>query len=344
MNEWLGPLYFEPVYQSYVWGGDRIPRVFRRPLPPGTYAESWEISTRPEGMSVVADGPFKGKTLQELVQAYGVRLLGKRYANKPFPFLFKLIDARERLSLQVHPSEKTAPLLGGEAKTELWYILDTEPGAGVFAGFQPGVDRAAFEQALENENCEPVLQRHAVEPDDAVFIPGGMVHAIDAGCLLCEIQQNSNTTYRVYDWGRVGKDGKPRETHREKAMAAMNFQPSNDAPLCQPVPLPPQGGSRRTRLHDSSLFRIDRINVQTRWAPADTNKDFEIWFVLRGQGMIQWTGDSKPFSDGMSFLIPAETKGLCFLPEEPHSALLRIRPGEPENASGTPARKGQPAT
>lgn len=324
MNETLPPLYFEPVYQSYVWGGDRIPRTYRRPLPDGVYAESWEISARPEGMSVVADGAFKGRTLEEMTAEYGARLLGEKHAGGPFPLLLKILDARERLSLQVHPSNETAERSGGEPKTEMWVVLAVDPGAAVFAGLQPGVDRAAFEQALDEGRIEDVLQRHEVKPGDAVFIPGGTVHAIDAGCLLMEIQQSSNTTYRVHDWGRVGADGKPRETHREQALRVMNFgeQPS---PMCVPTPLPPQGGSARWLICACPWFTVERIETKTRWHPSDSNGDMEIWFVAEGQGAVRWTGGHRAVPPGTSLLLPAEVRGACFAPEPSGATLLRIR-------------------
>lgn len=324
MNETLSPLHFEPVYQSYVWGGHRIARTYRRPLPPGIVAESWEISARPEGMSVVADGPWKGRPLDDLVRAFGARLLGERHADGPFPFLLKILDARERLSLQVHPSNETAERSGGEPKTEMWVILGVDPGAAVFAGLRPEVDRAAFEQALDEDRVEDVLQRYEVKPGDAVFIPGGTVHAIDAGCLLMEIQQSSNTTYRVHDWGRMGSDGKPRETHREQALAVMNFgeQPS---PLCVPSPLPPQGGSPRVLLHECPWFRVERVDTKTRWLPADSNGEFELWFVAEGQGTVRWTDGSRAVPPGTSLLLPAEIRGACFQPDPAGAVLLRIR-------------------
>ena len=182
MSDKLYPLLFEPVYKDYLWGGDKILKTYNREAPPGIYAESWELSDRDDGMSVVANGPWKGKTLHELVDDLGPDLLGTGASvagAKTFPLLIKLIDSHKRLSVQVHPDDDTADRCGGEAKTEMWYILDAEPGAGVFAGLQPGVDEEAFQEALDEERFKEVLTSVPVRKGEAVFMPGGRVHAID---------------------------------------------------------------------------------------------------------------------------------------------------------------------
>lgn len=217
------PLRFQPIYQERVWGGRRLASAFGRDLP-GTAAigESWEIVDRPEAQSVIAQGRWAGRTLREAITAAPTDLMGPRWeARRPFPILVKWLDCRERLSLQVHPPASVAPALKGEPKTENWFIADADPGAGVLVGLQPGVDRAHFEQALDTGRIEGCVRRLPVRAGDSILVRSGTVHAIDAGCLILEIQQNSDTTYRVYDWGRMGTDGKPRTLHRRESLASI---------------------------------------------------------------------------------------------------------------------------
>ena len=218
------PLRFKHVYKDYIWGGDRIIRHYHRSAPAGVYAESWEVSDRPEGMSVVANGACAGRTLAELVKEWGANLLGKKGGRGKFPLLIKLIDARETLSVQVHPNDLTAWQHGGEAKTEMWYVLDADPGALLYCGLHPGVTPQVFDDAIRTNQFGDILRKIPVKAGDAVYVPGGRVHAIGSGCLLLEVQQNSNTTYRIYDWGRVGNDGKPRQLHIEEAKKVVLWQ------------------------------------------------------------------------------------------------------------------------
>ncbi|MDZ4199894.1 MAG: type I phosphomannose isomerase catalytic subunit, partial [Kiritimatiellia bacterium] len=227
------PLLLKPAYKNYLWGGTRIAEVYGRETPPGPVAESWEVSTRPEGMSLVLNGPLAGRTLQEAIDTMGEDLLGARAPRGQMPLLIKLIDARDRLSVQVHPDDESAALHGGEAKTEMWILLDAEPGACLFAGFRPGLARPEIEQAIREGRWTEILQTLPVRAGDAVFIPGGRVHAIGAGCLILEIQQNSNTTYRLYDWDRKGSDGKPRKLHLEQALSVIRWEDPGE-PLLQP--------------------------------------------------------------------------------------------------------------
>ena len=218
----LYPLRFKPVYKDYIWGGDKIIRLYNRQEPHGIYAESWEVSDRADGMSVVSVGPLAGKSLRDVVQTYPFDLFGAKVQAQVFPLLVKLIDSRDRLSVQVHPDVEMAKKYGGEAKTEMWYVLDAEPGAGVFAGLKSGVDAKALSEAMQTDRFEEILTRIPVTKGDAIFIPGGLVHSIDAGCLLLEVQQNSNTTYRIYDWNRRGGG-------RQAAAAALERSSAGDS-------------------------------------------------------------------------------------------------------------------
>ena len=222
----MNPITFLPLYRERVWGGRELAAQLGRDLP-GTQpiGEAWEVVDRAEAQSVVADGPWAGKTLHDLWTEHRVEIFGPRHENAGprFPLLCKLLDARERLSVQVHPPAAVAPRLGGEPKTEVWYFLACDPDSRIYAGLKQGVTRADFGDKLakgEVEECLHVLPTHA---GDSIFIPSGRLHAIGEGNLIVEIQQNSDTTYRVFDWNRVGLDGKPRDLHIGESMESTDF-------------------------------------------------------------------------------------------------------------------------
>lgn len=239
----MGPLHFQPIYQTRPWGGRELERRLGRPLPDAApYGESWEIVDRPEAQSVVRTGPLAGLSLRQVLERHGAEVLGPgRDPSRRFPILVKWLDCRERLSLQVHPPAAVAPSLGGEPKTETWYVAHAEPGAGLLCGLRRGADRAAFEAALRAGALDPLVHRVTVGAGDTMFTPSGRLHAIDAGCLILEIQQNSDTTYRVYDWGRVGLDGKPRQMHVRESLASIDFADFEPEPLR--AAQVPQGGT-----------------------------------------------------------------------------------------------------
>src|ERR1039458_1782411 len=202
-------------------------RLYKKKLPAGKpIGESWEISDRPGDVSVIANGPLAGKNLRWLMENHRAELLGdaKPANENRFPLLFKILDAREKLSLQVHPPAGKAAELGGEPKTEMWFIADAAPGAELFVGLKRGVTRAEFEKKVATGEVEECFHRVPVRAGDAMFLPSGRVHAIGAGLVIFEIQQNSDTTYRVFDWNRLGLDGKPRELHIPQSLASIDFK------------------------------------------------------------------------------------------------------------------------
>lgn len=217
---------FRPLPQERVWGGRGLETKLSRDLPEGkSIGESWEVVDREEAQSVVEGGPFSGKTLRELLDQSGDEILGSQYrAGSRFPILVKWLDCKERLSLQVHPPASIAEELNGEPKTENWYIADCEPGARILVGLKAGATREEFEEGLENQTLESLVHPIPVRPGDSILVESGRIHAIDAGNFILEIQQNSDTTYRVYDWGRVGLDGNPRELHVEQSLQSIDFQ------------------------------------------------------------------------------------------------------------------------
>jgi mannose-6-phosphate isomerase len=226
-------LRFQPLYQERVWGGHAFAETFDRELPSERpIGESWEIVDRPEAQSVVKGGPHNGASLRELLQKHAADIMGPEWpAEKPFPILVKWLDCRERLSLQVHPPAAVAAALQGEPKTENWYIADTAPGAQLIVGLKKGVTRASFEKAIIEQSVESCVHKFRVAEGDSILVQSGQVHAIDAGNLILEIQQNSDTTYRVYDWGRAGLDGKPRTLHVSEALKCIQWDDFEPAPV-----------------------------------------------------------------------------------------------------------------
>lgn len=310
----LYPLRLQPVYKDYLWGGDRIPRAFGRRLPAGVYAESWEVADRPEGMSVVINGPLAGRSLRDLVAALGAELLGRRARAGTFPLLIKLIDARETLSVQVHPNNETAARHGGEPKTEMWYVLAAEPGACVYCGLQPGVTREQLARAVREATLESLLVRVPVKAHDAVYVPGGRVHAIGAGCLLLECQQNSNTTYRLYDWGRVGADGAPRELHVEQALNVTQWT-DHEPPLVRPRLVENVSRNERWEVLTSPYFRMEQFRLREDLVLRRDPETFRVLFVEQGVVALSQDGYADRVSAGTTLLVPAACGDLALRPE-----------------------------
>lgn len=224
---------FQPLYQDRVWGGRAFASALGRALPADRLiGESWEVVDRPEAQSIVRGGVFGGSPLRAVIEKNGAEIMGPDYpVKKPFPVLVKWLDCRERLSLQVHPPVEVAAELKGEPKTENWYIAETSPGAHLIVGLKRGVTRAQFEKALADNTLEQCVHRFPVAPGDSIFVESGRIHAIDSGNLILEIQQNSDTTYRVYDWGRVGLDGKPRQLHVQQSLKSIKWDDFEPAPM-----------------------------------------------------------------------------------------------------------------
>ena len=318
----LYPLCFKPIYRDYIWGGDRIIRTYGRNEPPGIYAESWEISDRDDGMSLVRNGPLAGRSLRELVRMGGADLLGTRVRSPVFPLLIKLIDSRERLSVQVHPNDETARRYGGEAKTEMWYMLDAAPDAGVFAGLKAGTDETAFNRAMETKRFREILNRVPVKAGDAIFIPGGRVHAIDAGCLILEVQQNSNTTYRIYDWDRVGNDGQPRPLHLAEARQVIDWTDAAGA-KAHPRRIEKTGLNERWEILESPYFRLERLVLAEPWTARGDGSTFQVLFVATGRVRVEAGGGIEVLEPGTSCLLPAALRECVIRPVNSTAEVLR---------------------
>lgn len=244
---------FKPIYQERVWGGRNLELKLGRELPLGkVIGESWEMVDRPEAQSVTP----AGTSLREMIAADPVGIMGAGWlAERPFPILVKWLDCQEKLSLQVHPPKGIAAELGGEPKTENWYIADAAPGATLMAGLKKGVRQQDFEQALRENALEPLVHTFSVQAGESIFIPSGRLHAIGGGNLILEIQQNSDTTYRVYDWGRVGLDGQPRQLHVEQSLKSIDFDDF------EPATLKPTGTSQI--LAECDAFKLRKEMLQS---------------------------------------------------------------------------------
>lgn len=303
MENNLYPIKFHPVYKDYPWGGSRIPETYHRDVPPGIYAESWEISDHDDGMSVVANGPWAGQTLREILQAQPREIMGTNVAGSKFPLLIKLIDAKQKLSVQVHPNDETATRFGGEAKTEMWYMLG-ENQTQVYCGLHDGVTKESFLQAVADGTSGDTLRPVPVQKDNAVFVRGGRVHAIDAGCLILEIQQNSNTTYRIYDWGRTGNDGKPRDLHIDQAVQVINWN-DHDNPLVEPSVLVETEGFQCLEVLACEYFRLEKLTFSMPLEVPMPGTTFHALFIAEGEATLVWEGGSESAKAGESVLIPA---------------------------------------
>ena len=289
----MNPLIFSPLYMERIWGGRALERLPGRHLPEGRpIGESWEIVDREEAQSVVAEGPLQGKSLHELWAEHREEIFGRRYlqAGDRFPLLCKLLDARDRLSVQVHPPAEIAPQLGGEPKTEMWYFLACDPGSTIYAGLAAGITRDSFEKSLADGTVESSLHKLPTQQGDSIFIPSGRLHAIGAGNLIVEIQQNSDTTYRVFDWNRAGLDGKPRELHVKESLASIDFGDHTPA-LSQAA-----SGVIAECLH----FRVKKM-LLTAPATLIAPDDFAIVTVVQGEAVCA----GQTFHPGDFFLLPA---------------------------------------
>jgi mannose-6-phosphate isomerase len=250
----VDPITFKPLYMERVWGGRELERVYSRTLPDPSrpFGESWEVVDRENEQSIVDSGPLAGTSLRDLWTGRREEIFGSGYERHPrFPILIKVLDARDDLSIQVHPPVHLAAQLGGEPKTEMWFIADCEPGAKLYVGLKRGVTRGDFENAIASGTVADCVHAISPQPGESIFIASGRLHAIGAGFLIHEIQQNSDTTYRVFDWNRLGLDGKPRELHVSESMASIDF---NDF---EPAMDTPQGDNLAT----CDYFKTDRKSL-----------------------------------------------------------------------------------
>ncbi|MEM6910142.1 MAG: type I phosphomannose isomerase catalytic subunit [Verrucomicrobiota bacterium] len=289
------PLRLVPLYHQRVWGGRTLESLYRRPLPQDgkPYGESWEIVDRADEQSVVRDGPLAGKSLHELWSQHREEVFGKGLPDSErFPLLVKILDCRDRLSIQVHPPQAVAPQLGGEPKTEMWYIVKAEPEAHLYVGLDQDATRSSFQDSIEAGTTESEVHAIPAQAGQSIFIPSGRLHAIGAGFLIFEIQQNSDTTYRVFDWNRIGLDGQPRQLHIEESLQCIDFQD------VEPTMDSPQGSV----LAECEYFRVEKLALSGGEGIGKALAHrFAIFAVVTGQ--VSCGGHH--FEMGDFFIIPA---------------------------------------
>jgi mannose-6-phosphate isomerase len=296
------PLRFVPVYQSTVWGGRRM-EAWRDDLPEGPIGESWDISDQARGVSTVAEGPLAGALLTELCREFPEALVGAGHpADGGFPLLIKLLDANDRLSVQVHPDDALARSfgVGARGKTECWYMIGD--GGELFQGTAPGVDAAAFKQAIADNTVEACINRFETRDGDFFFMPARCVHALGCGCLLFEVQQSCDCTFRVSDWGRLGLDGKPRQLHVEESLQTIDFTAADHGPLAAPARPHAAGGSER-QLADCAYFDVrERIAGRIAEPAAAT---CTVVCCISGRGSLACAGGVIKLQPMQSYLVPA---------------------------------------
>jgi mannose-6-phosphate isomerase len=331
----LYPLTFAPVLRDYVWGGRRLETLYGRTLPSGVVAESWEISGHPAAPTRADAGFWAGETLPAILEALGERLVGARCGwaleRNRFPLLIKLLDARQDLSLQVHPGDEYARTheSGELGKTEMWYLLDVDPGTRLILGLRPDATRASFSEALQSGRLSELLHYVPIRAGQAVAVPTGTVHALLAGTVATEIQQNSDLTYRVYDWGRPGADGKPRPLHIEKAFDVINF----GGPLqgvAVPVLLEDSGRLRRLELARNRYFVVEKVELASGaiYRGACDGATLEIWGCIAGGAQVTWDGPPVPLPAIRYALLPAAIGGFAVTASEPCICLRVFLPPE----------------
>jgi mannose-6-phosphate isomerase len=253
-SEISSPLTFKPIFMERIWGGRRLQSEFGKKLPPQKrIGESWEIVDRPEAQSIVRNGPLRGKPLHELWTQHRDEIFGDIADSPRFPLLLKLLDAHQKLSLQVHPPAAVAASLEGEPKTEFWYVAAADPGAELYLGFREAITRDQYEKALRDGTAADYIYKIQVKPGDVAFLPAGRLHALGAGNVLIEVQENSDTTYRVFDWNRVDDNGKRRELHIDQALQSIDFDD------VRPQLLRPEG---ELLLHHN-LFEVQKWNLNS---------------------------------------------------------------------------------
>ena len=303
----------DPAFKDYIWGGTRLRDEYGKKCDYDKVAESWELSCHKDGPSVVADGEYKGLTLNEYIEKAGKGVLGKnceRFEN--FPILIKLIDAKDNLSVQVHPDNDYAMRVEGEyGKTEMWYVINAAKGAGLYSGFSKQINADEYVKRVEDNTIMDVLQRYEVNPGDVFFLPAGRVHAIGAGCFIAEIQQTSNITYRIYDYDRKGPDGKGRELHTELAKDAIDYTLYPDYRTHYKAHTNATVELAACKYFTTNLLDVDTIMVRD-FSELDS---FVVYICMEGKASIRDNkGNEIYIHQGQTVLIPADTDVVTISP------------------------------
>jgi mannose-6-phosphate isomerase len=302
-------LTFKPLYKERIWGGRKLETYFDRTLPgKDRIGESWELVDREDAQSIVSNSKYRGASLHDIWVNERRELFGEGYDSARFPILVKILDASETLSLQVHPGRPGTTNLVAEAKTEFWFFVATGESAGLYVGLKNGVDKSDFEAALSTGEVLDLLHRVPSYPNSYIFIPGGRLHAIGAGNLMFEIQQNSDTTYRVFDWNRLGENGEPRQLHIEESLNCIDFGDFE----------PALGQGATENLVACKWFSVDRwLLKQAR--QANIEPKFSIFQVVAGTVSF----GAQSFRRGDLFLVPANCHQAAIKPQDAEATVLR---------------------
>ncbi len=320
----LYPLLMKPTYRDYLWGGREIVTKYERQAPAlKRYAESWEVSDRSGRESSVENGELSSKTLFDIAQSFPFELYGTRTPPQQFPLLLKLIDAYQNLSVQVHPKNETAHVLGGEPKSECWYVLDAKENAKIYAGLKKPLTKAQFMNLAGKKEILNAMHSFTPKQGELFYIPAGSLHAIGEGILLLEIQQNSDTTFRVYDWDRFQDDGTPRALHIDSAKEAVNLLDVS-SPLLTPLEMNSQEGVEIKRLVEAPFFSLAHMSAEQDIRLNKTQPGCEIFFVEEGTGLLRFEKHILELAPGMTILVPHICKSMTL--ETAHIDLLVIRP------------------
>lgn len=301
------PIKFTPVYKDYIWGG-RYFEKFERELPDGILAESWELSCHRNGVSIAANGELEGKALPEIVKADPKNILGTKFPSDclEVPLLIKLIDANDRLSVQVHPDDNYAAVYeGGLGKNEMWYVMDAKPGAKLVAGLKPGVTKEVFTEAVKDNRIEECLSEVEVYPGDVINIPAGLVHAIGSGIVIAEIQQMSDTTYRVFDYNRVDSNGVGRPLHLDKALDVINFRMDVRNAKCEGVSVKVNDHCDKTVFLANKYFACEKYLSKGGFTGRCDGSKFYVFICLEGSGTITSGKETVTFKAGETVFLPA---------------------------------------
>lgn len=295
-----------PAFKDYLWGGRKLVTNFNKKSDLEKVAESWELSNHPDGNSIVASGKYQGKTFQEYLDIMGKETWGtKGQKYDKFPILIKFIDAKQSLSIQVHPDDEYAKIHENEfGKNEFWYILEAEPGASLYYGVKEEMTKEQYRQRIENNEITDYLNKVEVKPGDCFFIKAGTIHAIGAGIILAEIQQSSNSTYRVYDFGRLGVDGKPRELHIDKAVDVSNLIPSEKNGQADGEVV--NEGYNSQILTSNDYFVCQRYDVNEALTNEIDETSFHALTILEGKGKIIAGDQVLEITKGDSVYLPAQ--------------------------------------
>jgi len=303
MPEKFYPLHFDPILKERIWGGTKLKTVFNKPITSDITGESWELSTVPGDVSVISNGEFKGKSLSELIQSFPEEILGTEVHKKfgtEFPLLFKFLDARDDLSIQVHPNDELAKKRHNSfGKTEMWYVMQADENARIVVGFKEKSSKEDYLKTLEDKTLLSILNEVEVKKGDVFFLETGTIHAIGAGIVIAEIQQTSDITYRVYDWDRVDAEGKSRELHIEEAIDAINYDTTETKKEYS------ENVNESNEMVKCDYFTTNYFPLDGRVAMKSKRDSFRVYMCMEGSFEVEYASQKAAYKKGDTVLIPA---------------------------------------